>query len=278
MSAGRWRAPAERDKVGQDPSSSAADSASASSSAAIRLALRSGCSLCAPRRGGTPVNVGPPRSVRLSCPAESRRGLDRRWLRAFQRSPPLVAGGVRKITRRCMNDHTCPWRKGGAATRCRRRSPPATRFENDTHAVSIRPGERIGRCPGSLCVSVASAPSDAREVWALSLAVTDEELAALVQRITEAAQALISGDIEGYAARIRHGHDYTLMSPYGGDPVRGFDDSDRALDALAQFFRGGEAEVEVVDTYTSGDLAACRHRTTARDDWGSTGAGLGRCV
>jgi hypothetical protein len=35
------------------------------------------------------------------------------------------------------------------------------------------------------------------------------------------------------------------MSPYGGDPARGFDDSDGALDALAQFFRGGEAKVEV---------------------------------
>jgi len=45
--------------------------------------------------------------------------------------------------------------------------------------------------------------------------VTDEELAALVQRITEAARALISGDIEGYAARIKHAHDYTLVSPYG---------------------------------------------------------------
>ncbi len=89
----------------------------------------------------------------------------------------------------------------------------------------------------------------------MSLRVTDDELAALVQRITEAAQALISGDIEGYVARIEHADDYTLMSPYGGEPVRGFDDSDRALEALAQFFRGGEAEVEVVETYTSSDLA-----------------------
>ena len=80
----------------------------------------------------------------------------------------------------------------------------------------------------------------------MSRTVTDQELAALVQRITEAAQALISGDLEGYAARIKHAHDYTLMSPYGGDPVRGFDDSDGALHALAQFFRGGEAKVEVL--------------------------------
>ena len=89
----------------------------------------------------------------------------------------------------------------------------------------------------------------------MSLTVTHEELAGLVQRITEAAQALISGDIEGYAARIKHAHDYTLMSPYGGELARGFDDSDGALDALAQFFRGGEAKVEVVETYRSGDLA-----------------------
>ena len=89
----------------------------------------------------------------------------------------------------------------------------------------------------------------------MSRTVTDEELAALVQRVTEAAQALISGDIEGYVARIAHAHDYTLMSPYGGDPVRGFDDSERALAGLAEFFRGGEGTVEVVETYTSGDLA-----------------------
>ena len=85
--------------------------------------------------------------------------------------------------------------------------------------------------------------------------MTDDELTALVRRVTEAAQALIAGDIEGYVARIEHADDYTLMSPYGGDPARGFDDSDGSLHALAQFFRGGEAKVEVVETYTSIDLA-----------------------
>lgn len=54
----------------------------------------------------------------------------------------------------------------------------------------------------------------------MSGAVTDEELGALVHRISEAAEALIRGDIEGYAARIKHADDYTLMS-YGGVPVRG---------------------------------------------------------
>jgi ketosteroid isomerase-like protein len=89
----------------------------------------------------------------------------------------------------------------------------------------------------------------------MSGAVNDDDLAALVRQVTEAAEALISGDIEGYTARIKHAHDYTLMSPYGGAPVRGFDDSDEALEGLARFFRGGEAKVEVVETHASGDLA-----------------------
>jgi ketosteroid isomerase-like protein len=109
----------------------------------------------------------------------------------------------------------------------------------------------------------------------LSGTVSDQELVELVQRITEAAQALIAGDIEGYTARITHAHDYTLMSPYGGDAVRGFDDSPEALTALGGFFRGGEARVEVVETYTSGDLAVLavierQHGTIgdlAEQDW-----------
>ena len=88
----------------------------------------------------------------------------------------------------------------------------------------------------------------------MSAGVTDDELAGLVQRVTEAAQALISGDSRRYAALVAHADD-TLMSPYGGDVVRGFDDSGAGLDALASFFRGGDASVEVVESYTSGDLA-----------------------
>ena len=89
----------------------------------------------------------------------------------------------------------------------------------------------------------------------MSRTVTDDELAALVQRTTDAAQALIAGESKRYAALVKHANDYTLMSPYGGDVVRGFDESDSALNGMAQFFRGGEATVEVVETYTSGDLA-----------------------
>src|SRR5262249_14109614 len=138
----------------------------------------------------------------------------------------------------------------------RRSSRPGGRLASPTdRAGSYRRAEpRPG--PQRVAHDVRCAPSRRKERLAtLSGTVTDEELAALVQRITDAAQALISGDVRGYVARISHAHDYTLMSPYGGEPVREFDDSDAALNALGEFFRGGEATVEVVETYTSGDLA-----------------------
>jgi ketosteroid isomerase-like protein len=87
------------------------------------------------------------------------------------------------------------------------------------------------------------------------LRVTDEEVAGLVQLMAEAASAFIAGDMRTYAALMRHTDDFTLMAPSGGEPRRGFDDSDENLDALARYFRRGEAKLEVFQTYASGNLA-----------------------
>jgi ketosteroid isomerase-like protein len=84
--------------------------------------------------------------------------------------------------------------------------------------------------------------------------VSEEDLAALIERTAEAARAYIRGEMRTYFTLIRHGDDYTLMSPFGGEPTRGVDTSPERLDALERFFRGGDAELEVVQTYTSGDL------------------------
>jgi ketosteroid isomerase-like protein len=85
--------------------------------------------------------------------------------------------------------------------------------------------------------------------------VTEEELTDLVQRTAEAAAALISGDIRRYFTLTKHADDFTLLAPFGGEPRRGSDTSEEALEAMAQFFRGGEASLELVQSYTSGDLA-----------------------
>jgi ketosteroid isomerase-like protein len=84
--------------------------------------------------------------------------------------------------------------------------------------------------------------------------VTAEELAALIQRTADAAKAYIAGDMRTYFTLIQHGDDYTLMSPFGGETTRGSDTSPERLEALARYFRNGEVELEVVETYTSGDL------------------------
>jgi ketosteroid isomerase-like protein len=84
--------------------------------------------------------------------------------------------------------------------------------------------------------------------------VHDEEVAEVTHLTAEAASALIRGDIRRYLTFIGHADDYTLLPPFGGEPRRGFDSSDEALEATARFFHGGDADVEVVEAYASGDL------------------------
>lgn len=79
-----------------------------------------------------------------------------------------------------------------------------------------------------------------------------EDIANLTRRSAEANTALIRGDIDGYLALIEHSTDYTLMAPFGGAPTRGFDRSSRA--AIAQFFKSGKFDQEIVATYATDDL------------------------
>jgi ketosteroid isomerase-like protein len=88
-----------------------------------------------------------------------------------------------------------------------------------------------------------------------STEITDEDVAALIARWSEAAQRYMDGDLRGYAAIARHAEDYTLLPPNGGDARSGFDGSDEAAEWTAQNFRGGETELVVFKTYRSGDLA-----------------------
>ena len=84
--------------------------------------------------------------------------------------------------------------------------------------------------------------------------VTVGDIAELVGSAAEAASAYIRGDIRRYLTLIKHGDDYTLMPPYGGETARGFD-VEAARESTPKMFRGGEAELELVETYASGDLA-----------------------
>jgi ketosteroid isomerase-like protein len=84
--------------------------------------------------------------------------------------------------------------------------------------------------------------------------VTDQNVAELIERAAEAAKAFIRGDMRTYFALIRHDDDYVLMSPFGGEPRRGVDRSPESIEALKHYFRNGEAELDVVQSYTSCDM------------------------
>jgi len=84
--------------------------------------------------------------------------------------------------------------------------------------------------------------------------ITEADVADLVQRCQDAAAALIRGDVRSYLGLFVHADDYTLIPPFGGAPRHGFDASEDAVEQLSHFFTGGEAQVDVVQSYVSGDF------------------------
>jgi ketosteroid isomerase-like protein len=84
--------------------------------------------------------------------------------------------------------------------------------------------------------------------------VTDEDVVELIELTAKATKAYIRGDMSTYFSLIRHGDDHVLMSPFGGEPKRGVDVTPKALEARERYFRNGSAELEVVQTFASGDM------------------------
>ena len=85
--------------------------------------------------------------------------------------------------------------------------------------------------------------------------VTQGDLDELVELLREAASAYIGGEIRRYFALMQHADDFTLMDPFGGETTRESGAGDERIAALEAMFRGGECELDVVQTYASGNLA-----------------------
>ena len=73
--------------------------------------------------------------------------------------------------------------------------------------------------------------------------------------MAEAASAFIGGRMRRYFELMNHSDDFTLMPPTGGDTIRGQEVNDDVIAGMESFFKSGEATLEVVETYASGDLA-----------------------
>ncbi|MBN1527855.1 MAG: DUF4440 domain-containing protein [Thermoleophilaceae bacterium] len=82
--------------------------------------------------------------------------------------------------------------------------------------------------------------------------ITDEELAGLIERTEEATTAFMCGDMDRYLELTPHARGFTLMHPFGGAASR-FEDRSESLRAAADYFKGGEARLEVTETHAWGD-------------------------
>jgi ketosteroid isomerase-like protein len=84
-------------------------------------------------------------------------------------------------------------------------------------------------------------------------AIEPDPVGLLIARSRDSNAALMRGDIERYTELVAMADDFTLMSPFGGEPTRGAPKPER-MQAMGEFFRNGTLEQEVVQAYRSGDM------------------------
>ena len=76
----------------------------------------------------------------------------------------------------------------------------------------------------------------------------------LIERTEAQAVAFMRGEMERWSRMINQSDDFTLMQPFGGPASRGLAPSPERLAQLADYFRNGDAKLEVVQSYGSNDL------------------------
>lgn len=76
----------------------------------------------------------------------------------------------------------------------------------------------------------------------------------LLQLSERANAALMKGDLATYRSLTTYTDDFTLMSPFGGEPTHASQLDEGRMQALGRFFRHGTFAQEVVQTYASPDM------------------------
>ncbi len=84
---------------------------------------------------------------------------------------------------------------------------------------------------------------------------SDDDLDELIELMSEAASAFIGGRMRRYFELMKHTDDFSLMPPTGGETIHGSTVNDEIIAEMERFFKGGDATLEVAQTYASGDLA-----------------------
>lgn len=83
--------------------------------------------------------------------------------------------------------------------------------------------------------------------------VIGETVSMLVRLSEESNAALMRGDIDEYSSLVSLAPNFTLFSPFGGEPTRGALTSE-ALKRMGNFFKNGTHEQEIVQVYSSPDM------------------------
>jgi ketosteroid isomerase-like protein len=126
----------------------------------------------------------------------------------------------------------------------RRREPGAASFSRRvamTAALALPLAAQAAADESDLLTGAAAGP------------VIKRAPAELVRRSQEAVRAFMRGDVATYLTFVDVADDFTLMQPFGGEVTRGFNRSPEYVRQIADYFKDGEADVELVQSYASGD-------------------------
>ncbi|WOH69771.1 nuclear transport factor 2 family protein [Bradyrhizobium sp. BWA-3-5] len=86
-------------------------------------------------------------------------------------------------------------------------------------------------------------------------ATADDVIARLLAHTQQANAALMRGDAETYRKMVAITDDFTLMSPFGGEPSKASQyATPEKWDRMARFFKNGTHKHEVVQSYVSQDM------------------------
>lgn len=106
----------------------------------------------------------------------------------------------------------------------------------------------------SMMAATAAMPLSGR--LSADAAAGSDAIAGLIERAREKNAAFMRGDMDRWSQLVRIAPDLTLMQPFGGPTSRAFEASPQRLAELSRYFREGETELEVVQTYASDALVA----------------------
>ncbi|PSO14102.1 nuclear transport factor 2 family protein [Bradyrhizobium sp. MOS003] len=121
-----------------------------------------------------------------------------------------------------------------------------TRRPSGVHNWPDLPGKMSRR---SMMASAAAIPLSFQ--LSADAVAGNDAIAGLVERARAKNAAFMRGDMGRWLQLVRIAPDFTLMQPFGGPASRGFDASPKRLAHLSRYFREGETELEVLQTYAS---------------------------